>query len=282
MFVFELGYYWLIFLAFILGRYFLMAGGVFFWLYPSLGRCLVQLKQWQAATTAAQNPLPQWRFIRHDIRLSTSAAVLFALLAAFIMMAYRAGYTNLYSTVDQYGWWYLGVSFGLTLMLQDTYFYFTHRLIHHPSLFRGVHRGHHRSRVPTPWTSFAFEPGEALIQGTFFVGLVFVLPLHFATLIAALLTMTVWAVITHLGTPFRLTGWPAQLINKRPISWCSRALIGPLHHGLHHRHYGVHFGLYFTFWDWLFNTTHPSYGEECRSCVSQTGKVDEPKVSRRN
>lgn len=194
---------------------------------------------------------PRWKLIRHDITLSVSSALLFALLAALIMSTYNAGSTLLYSSIDEYGWWYLVFSFFAILVLQDTYFYFTHRLLHHPRLFRRMHQGHHRSRIPTPWTSFAFEPSEALIHGLFFVGLVFVIPLHFVTLIAALTTMTLWAMATHLGfevlPPSRVRPW-----------WC-RGLIGPVHHAIHHRQHQVHFGLYFTFWDRVLGTTDPSY-----------------------
>ena len=194
---------------------------------------------------------PRWKLIRHDITLSISSAFLFALLAALIMSTYNAGSTLLYSSIDEYGWWYLGVSFFAILVLQDTYFYFTHRLLHHPRLFRRMHQGHHRSRIPTPWTSFAFEPSEALIQGLFFVGLVFIIPLHFATLIAALTTMTLWAMATHLG--FEV------LPPRRGQRWWCRGFIGPVHHAIHHRQHLVHFGLYFTFWDRVFGTTDPSY-----------------------
>jgi sterol desaturase/sphingolipid hydroxylase (fatty acid hydroxylase superfamily) len=71
-------------------------------------------------------------------------------------------------------------------------------------------------------------------------------PLHQLTLLAVLTTMTVWAVVTHLG------------VNPLPVGWAphglSRWLIGPTHHGLHHRHSDRHFGLYFTFWDRLCGT----------------------------
>ncbi len=260
--VFEFGYYWLVFLAFILGRYFVIAGGTFLWLYLSFGRQRWNQKPFQESTAERAY---SWSFVRHDIQLSISSGVVFAVLAALTMMAYKAGYTRIYNNLDLYGWWYLGASFGLTLILQDSYFYFTHRLIHQPWIFRWLHRGHHRSRIPTPWTSFAFELGEALIQGLFFVGLVFLIPLHFVTLIAALLTMTFWAIATHLGRP--LISENSRLgLPKQYLRWIGKGLIGPAHHGLHHRYHRFHFGLYFTFWDRLLGTTHPSYKAKPDCC----------------
>ncbi|GAB4240846.1 MAG: hypothetical protein Kow00121_67190 [Elainellaceae cyanobacterium] len=169
------------------------------------------------------------------------------------MTIYDAGSTLLYTSIDQYGAWYLGVSFITVLLLQDTYFYFIHRFSHHPRVFKWLHHGHHFSGNPTPWTSFAFDLPEAVIQGVFFLVIVFIVPLHFITLIAVLMTMTLWAVLSHLG--FRLS-------SSSSAHWLGQWLIGPLHHSIHHRKHVVHYGLYFTFWDKLLGTQDPQY-EKC-------------------
>lgn len=177
--------------------------------------------------------------------------MVFALGAAFIMSGYDLGVTLLYTDFGEYGLWYLGISFVAVLILQDTYFYFFHRLFHRPLLFRWLHQGHHRSGDATPWTSFAFDPPEALVQVLFLVGIVFVIPLHFITLVAVMITMTVWAVLNHLG----LDVFPSWF----PHHWLGRWIIGPAHHSIHHRKYKMHYGLYFTFWDKLLGTQDPSY-----------------------
>lgn len=236
-------FYGIAFFGIILLRYFLVAGGTYLFFYSPLGQYFI-------------NPdLPyqsqSWRSIQEDIKLSVLSAGIFALVAGFILSGYSWGITRLYSHPQQYGLWYLGVSYGVVLILQDTYFYFTHKLFHHPSLFRWVHQGHHRSRTPTPWTSFAFDPLEAIVQSLFLVGIVLVVPLHFITLIAVLITMTVWAVLNHLG------------IDRLPLSfphhWLGKWFIGPAHHSIHHLKYTVHYGLYFTFWDKLLGTQDPNY-----------------------
>lgn len=238
----TLGYYWAVFFGAILARYFITAGAAF-WFSASV---------WKQGFISSKPhcPPPTWSLIQKDIELSIGSTVLFALMAALILASYDTGKTLLYTSVEPYGLAYMGLSFVAVLILQDTYFYFVHRLLHHPLLFRRLHYGHHRSRVPTPWTSFAFEPGEAVLQGLFFVGLVFVLPLHFATLMAALLTMTLWSIATHLGFPLFL------LLTPKGVP---QGLIGPAHHLVHHQRYTVHYGLYFTFWDRLLGTTDLEY-----------------------
>jgi sterol desaturase/sphingolipid hydroxylase (fatty acid hydroxylase superfamily) len=239
------------FFGVILARYFLIAGGTHLLFYSAVGKSF--------AKRELRLKPPLWRSIQRDIALSVLSAVVFALCAAFIMSEYDLGVTLLYTDLRQYGLWYLGVSFVVVLILQDTYFYFFHRAFHHPLLFKWLHRGHHRSGDPTPWTSFAFDLPEALFQALFFIGVVFVVPLHFITLVAVLMTMTVWSVLNHLG--FEL--FPSSF----PRHWLGRWFIGSTHHSLHHRKYTVHYGLYFTFWDKLLGTHDPNYENEFDSAL---------------
>jgi Delta7-sterol 5-desaturase len=239
----SFGFYGIAFFGIILFRYFLVAGGTYLFFHSPFSQAFIHPR--------LQYRSPSWHSIRHDINLSVLSAGVFALAAAFIMSAYGWNLTRLYSDPHQYGLWYLGLSYGALLVLQDTYFYFTHRLFHHPMLFRWLHQGHHRSRYPTPWTSFAFDPLEAIVQSLFLIGIVFVIPLHFITLIAVLMTMTIWAVINHLGID--------QLSLSFPHHWLGRWVIGSAHHSVHHLKYTVHYGLYFTFWDKLCGTQDLNY-----------------------
>jgi sterol desaturase/sphingolipid hydroxylase (fatty acid hydroxylase superfamily) len=236
----------------ILCRYFLVAGVVYWFFYSPFSQAFINQR--------LRHRPPSWPVIRHDIKLSVLSAAVFALAAAVVLSAYQRGATRLYVDPQHYGLWYLGVSYGAVLILQDTYFYFTHRLFHHPKLFPWFHQGHHRSRYPTPWTSFAFDPLEAVVQALFLVGIVFVLPLHFITLIAVLTTMTVWAVLNHLG--------PDRLPALFPHHWLGQWVIGPAHHSIHHLKYTVHYGLYFTFWDRLLGTQDPRYTQALKSFSS--------------
>jgi Delta7-sterol 5-desaturase len=239
----SFAFYGIAFFGIILARYFVVAGGTYLCFYSPLSKLFVKQN--------LQPHSPSWPSIQHDIKLSVLSAGVFALAAAFIMSGYSWGITRLYSNSQQYGLWYLGVSYGAVLLLQDAYFYFTHRLFHHPSLFRWLHQGHHQSRYPTPWTSFAFDPLEAIAQSLFLIGIVFIIPLHFITLIAVLTTMTVWALLNHLGLD--------RLPLSFPHHWLGRWFIGPAHHSIHHLKYTVHYGLYFTFWDKLLGTQDVNY-----------------------
>ncbi|MBL1176961.1 sterol desaturase family protein [Pantanalinema sp. GBBB05] len=246
MIAYSFGFYGIALFGIILARYFLVAGGIYWFFYSPFSQFLGHRQ--------LLNRVPSWRSIQHDIKLSILSSGVFALAAALILSAYSLGITRLYSQAQQHGLWYLGVSYVLILVFQDAYFYFTHRLFHHPTLFPWWHRGHHRSRYPTPWTSFAFDPLEAIVHSLFLVGIVFIIPLHFVTLIAVMTTMTIWAVLNHLGLD--------RLPTSFPHHWLGRWFIGPAHHSIHHLKYTVHYGLYFTFWDKFLGTQDPHYAQK--------------------
>jgi lathosterol oxidase len=65
------------------------------------------------------------------------------------------------------------VSLALMLLLHDAWFYWTHRLMHHPKIFRHVHLVHHRSINPSPWAAYSFHPIEAVIEAGIYLLIVF-------------------------------------------------------------------------------------------------------------
>ncbi|WP_264326267.1 sterol desaturase family protein [Romeriopsis navalis] len=196
------------------------------------------------------------------MELSVGAAVLFGLCAAAITNAVSLGSTLLYQSVNQHSWGYLVFSYVFALMIQDTYFYFLHRGFHHPWLFKCMHQGHHLSGDPTPWTAFAFDPLEVVLQAAFLVAIVYILPLHISVVMALLITMTIWSVWNHLGFELFSADFPRH--------WLSRWFIGPTHHAIHHRKYRCHFGLYFTIWDRLLGTHDPTYDDDFAGALDRS------------
>jgi sterol desaturase/sphingolipid hydroxylase (fatty acid hydroxylase superfamily) len=244
----------------ILARYFLAAGGCWW---------LVRACRPAASTAgAAQEGQRIHDGIRHDIRLSVLSSAIFAVAAAAVLWLHAHGFTKLYAGGDPTPWWYLGMSYLMVLILQDSLFYGTHRLFHHSALYTAFHRGHHRSRRPTPWTSFAFDPLEALVQAVFLVAIVMLIPLHLITLLAVLSTMTVWAIVNHLDL--------ACLPRRFPHHLLGRWVIGPAHHSLHHRRPSLHFGLYFTFWDRVCGTQDDGYVRDLGASSVERGMASTP------
>ena len=190
---------------------------------------------------------PMRRVILQEIRLSLLSSALYAAPAAVALAAWMHGGTAMYTDWRLHGGVpYLLLSAFLYLAVQDTYYYWAHRLMHHPLLFPWMHAGHHRSRQPTPFASFAFDPAEAALTAWLLPTMAFVVPVHIGVVLALLLLMTVTAVLNH-------SGWevlPARMVDG-PVSG---QLISATHHSLHHLQFGRNFGLYFRFWDKLMGT----------------------------
>jgi sterol desaturase/sphingolipid hydroxylase (fatty acid hydroxylase superfamily) len=186
-----------------------------------------------------------------DVRLSMVSAGIFALAIAAALELHLLDHSRIcYRLCAQHAW-YIAGSYLVVLVLQDAFFYATHRLFHHPKLYRWTHQGHHRSKHPSPWTSFAFDPIESAAHVLFLIGIVLIIPLHLITILAVLTTMSIWAVVNHLGLE--------RLPVRFPHHWLGCWIIGPAHHSIHHNHQNLHYGLYFTFWDRVFGTEDRDY-----------------------
>ena len=185
--------------------------------------------------------------IGREIRWSLISAFIYGAPAGFVAWGWQAyGWTRIYSDVGAYPLWYLPVSVLLYLVLHDTWFYWTHRLMHRPRWFRIAHAVHHDSRPPTAWAAMSFHPIEALTGAIVIPLLVLLIPIHFGALLAVLSIMTIMGVANHMGWEM----FPAWLVQGAGGRW----LITASHHHRHHQQYGCNYGLYFRTWDRLCGT----------------------------
>jgi Delta7-sterol 5-desaturase len=223
----------------IAARYLLVSGLAFWLLWQRGGEKL--------SACRLNRERPMRRVIMQEIQLSLLSSAVYAAPAAFALQAWFHGGTKIYTDAAGGGGLpYLLFSAFAYLIVQDSYYYWAHRLMHDPRLFKWMHAGHHRSRQPTPFASFAFDPAEALLTAWLLPAMVFLVPIHIGLLIGLLMLMTVTAVMNH-------SGWemlPAGFV-QGPIG---RHLISATHHSLHHARFDANFGLYFRFWDRLMRT----------------------------
>ena len=244
------------FFAFTVTGYFAAAGGLY-WFYR------LRRTSRFALSKAERTPAAIWSNIRNDVFLSVLSSGIFAVCSALMVSAFEQGHTRLYLESDRYGYAYIAFSLVLVILLQDAYFYFTHRLAHHPKCYKWLHQGHHHFKDPTPWTAFSFDPAEAMIQAIYLMGAVLIIPMHFSVLCAVVLVMTLGALIHHFG--FRL--FEDSAFGKWLGSW----MVGPLHHWMHHRKYTAHYSLYFTFWDKVMGTQQKGYEEMLDKIAARKG-----------
>ncbi len=220
----------------LLVRYFLSAGAFYLHYYILKGE-----KYASQRLSSYRNQPDQ---TKKEIVYSVKSSLVFALIGTGTYWLWQEGYTNIYTDIHTFPLWYLPVSFLIYSLLHETYYYWVHRAMHHRLLYRRVHRAHHSSIVPSPWTAFSFHPWEALIESLVLPALLLVVPIHPIVLGGYLLLMTISSVINHLD----IEVYPAFLQR----SWIGKLLIGATHHHYHHSEFQTNYGLYYTFWDqWM-------------------------------
>jgi sterol desaturase/sphingolipid hydroxylase (fatty acid hydroxylase superfamily) len=110
-------------------RYFAVAG-LFFVLYYFLLYKKISHKK-------IQQRLPKRQDYIREVGYSLLTIFIFAFVPLFILhMPSLARYTTLYTRIEDYGWAYFFLAFPVLFLLHDTYFYWTHRAMHHKKLFR--------------------------------------------------------------------------------------------------------------------------------------------------
>ncbi|WOI52017.1 sterol desaturase family protein [Parvularcula sp. LCG005] len=224
-------------LGIILFRYVLVAG--LFW-KAVWGRPAHKVGGTQLAK-AAPTGQTMWR----EARTSMAVSLIYALPAAILIESWKRGGTAIYEGVPGLvDWLWMPVSVLIYLVLHDAYFYWTHRMMHHPRLYKATHHTHHLSKQPTPWAAFAFSPWEAAISAPFIPLLAFIIPIHIGAFLFLLTLMTFNSVANH-------SGW--EILPRRFLDGpVGRHLITARHHNLHHTRFKRNYGLYFRWWDhWM-------------------------------
>lgn len=187
------------------------------------------------------------RQIRQELGWSLASAGIYGAPAGLVAWGWQQhGWTRIYTEVDAYPVWWLPVSLLVYLFLHDTWFYWTHRWMHRPRVFRLAHAVHHASKPPTAWAAMSFHPIEAVTGAIVIPALVFVVPVHIGVLVLVLATMTLMGVTNHMGWEL----FPRWLVHSRLGNW----LITASHHQRHHESYLCNYGLYFRVWDRLCGT----------------------------
>jgi sterol desaturase/sphingolipid hydroxylase (fatty acid hydroxylase superfamily) len=193
-----------------------------------------------------QQRFPQPSDYQREVLHSALASLIFAVVTWFCLGTSLRAHTQFYTDIQQHGWWWLVASVSLTLLIHDAYFYWIHRLMHLPKLYRRFHLLHHKSVNPSPWAAYAFHPAESVLEVGIIPLLLFTVPLHPLSFWAFVTLMLVFNIYGHLGY---------ELFSKKTYTHpIGRWLNSSVHHNLHHEKFQGNYGLYFTIWDRLCGT----------------------------
>ena len=257
-FLFLVGIFFLVIIA----RYFLITGLFYLFFYKWFSKIWSTRKLNQKEYNKGQ--------FGREVKWSMVTSLIFAIAGAITMVLWQHGYTRIYTSLSQYGWWYLPVSLIVFMLLHETYYYWFHRWMHQPKIFRIVHKVHHDSNITSPFTAFSFHPLEGLIQAVFMPIVLLVLPMHYYIIVLLLIIMTFSSVINHLDIEI----YPPSFL-RVPGNW----LIGATHHSLHHRQFKYNYGLYFTFWDKIRATESPLFDKLFSSSTAKKDRAESENAS---
>ncbi len=113
-------------------------------------------------------------------------------------------------------------------LFHETHFYFTHRFLHFPPLYRWIHSVHHNAVNPSPWSSLSMHPGEHLIywSGTL---LHLIIPSHPLLLLYHFQLSATGAIVGHIG------------FDKVETAEHSAITTHAFAHYLHHKYFEVNY-----------------------------------------
>lgn len=239
----DLAERWFQFARVDLSRYVIFAVGAWLVLWVLL-RAPMRARKIRPATPPARQMALEFLF-------SLRSIALFSTVGFCLYGAEQAGWLTGPTLARGWGWPWFAASLILMTVAHDAYFYWTHRLIHHPRLFRRVHLRHHRSHNPSPFTAYSFDVAEAVVNVSFVPIWMFLVPTDWPVTGFFMLHQIARNTLQHSGYEIM----PARHDGRPLFDW----LTGVTHHDLHHSEAGYNYGLWFTWWDRLMGTEHPAY-----------------------
>ncbi|EFX00745.1 c-5 sterol desaturase [Grosmannia clavigera kw1407] len=169
-----------------------------------------------------------------EIKQASTAMPVMALLTAPFFLAEVRGYGKLYEhTSDGPGRWYDIAQMPFFLFFTDMFVYMIHRGLHHPAIYKNLHKPHHKWIMPTPFASYAFHPVDGWMQSLPYHIYPMILPLQKWAYLALFIIINFWTIMIHDG----------EFVSDNPI------INGAACHSVHHYAFNYNYGQYFTLWD---------------------------------
>ena len=138
--------------------------------------------------------------------------------------------------------WFIIITL-LTPIWISLHFYWVHRWLHWPPLYRLAHALHHKNTNVGPWSGLSMHPVEHVL---FFSSILihFVVPASPFHILFHMQHQSLTAATSH-------TGYQAMLIKDK-----SYLALGTFHHQMHHRYFDCNYGNLEMPWDKWFGSFH--------------------------
>ena len=195
--------------------------------------------------TTFQHPKYLKNQMRLEIQQTMQSIPIMAIFTAPWFVAEVRGYSFIYDNIsspgfthpllDFFGKHYSWLQFPLFIFFTDFCIYWIHRALHHPILYKRLHKPHHKWIMPTPFASHAFHPLDGYSQSVPYHLFPFIFPLQKFAYIALFTFIQIWTVMIHDG----------EYVANSPV------INGAACHTMHHLYFNYNYGQFTTLWDRL-------------------------------
>jgi lathosterol oxidase len=180
------------------------------------------------------------RYLKNQIQLEIAQTIksmpLMSLLTMPFFLAEVRGYGKLYDAVaDEPFPYYSVLQFPFFIAFTDGFIYWIHRGLHHPLVYKPLHKPHHKWIMPTPFASHAFHPVDGWAQSIPYHVFPFVFPLQKFAYIILFVFINFWTILIHDG----------EYVSNSPV------INGAACHTMHHLYFNYNYGQFTTLWDRL-------------------------------
>ncbi|OQE21381.1 hypothetical protein PENSTE_c012G00111 [Penicillium steckii] len=172
--------------------------------------------------------------ISMEIKQAMSAMPPMALLTAPFFVLEVRGYAKLYDSVAEEPFPYYSIlQFPFFICFTDFFIYWIHRGLHHPRVYRTLHKPHHKWIMPSPYASHAFHPLDGWSQSVPYHVFPFIFPLQKLAYVFLFGFINLWTVFIHDG----------EYVANSPV------VNGAACHTMHHLYFNYNYGQFTTLWD---------------------------------
>ncbi|KAH3676172.1 hypothetical protein WICMUC_002194 [Wickerhamomyces mucosus] len=200
------------------------------------------------------------RYLKNQLSLElnqalTSIPVMVLLTIPWFLLELQ-GYSQLYWNVESVkgGWYSILLQYPAFIMFTDFGIYLIHRWLHWPSVYKLLHKPHHKWLVTTPFASHAFHPVDGYLQSLPYHIYPFLFPLHKFSYLVLFTFVNFWTVMIHDG----------EYIANNPV------VNGAACHTIHHLYFNYNYGQFTTLWDRLGK----SYREPDKELFDKSKKLN--------
>ncbi len=170
-----------------------------------------------------------------------SGVTVWTIYECLMWLAYGNGTAPIITFSQSPVWFFL--AFVFIQIFQSLHFYWVHRFLHWPPLYRVAHAVHHRNVSVGPWSGFSMHPIEhVLYLSSLLIHLI--VPTHPIHMLFHAYWLTLATATSH-------SGYESIVVNGKP-----RVRVGSFFHQLHHRYFECNYGNVEMPWDRWFGSYH--------------------------